>query len=91
MDKNNKYEFILLIVTIVSCVFWIMSRTINVYENKILGAFFELAFLPMLIIFFVLPVLLLIQVFKSKKTLQSFSLFALFIQLITILFLTTRD
>lgn len=91
IDKKYKYDLLLFIFSIVCCVFWIVSRTINVYQYKFLGAFFELAFLPMLILFFVLPILLLIQVFKTKTSLKTYSVIALLIQFITILFLTTRD
>ncbi len=91
INKRYNYDLLSFILSIVCCVFWIISRTINVYQYKILGAFFELAFLPMLILFFVLPFLLLVQVFKTKTNLKTYSLVALLIQFITILFLTTRD
>jgi hypothetical protein len=91
MDKTTKYEFLLFILTVFSCSFWIISRVFNVYSLKFVGGFFEFGFIPMLILFFILPVLLLIQVFKSKKALKSYPLFALLIQFITILFLTTRN
>ena len=86
-----KYEFVLFILTIVCSSFWIISRTFNIDNVKYVGTFFEFAFIPMLILFFILPILLLIQVFKSKQALKSYSLIALLIQFVTVIFLTTRD
>ncbi len=91
MEKKNKYELALFLLTLITCLFWIFSRSINVYDSKIVGAIFELAFLPMLILFFVMPILLLIQVFKTKTTYKSYSIISLVIIFITIMYITNKD
>ena len=90
MEKKSKFEFVLFILSIITCIFWIFSQLFDVYKYKIIGVFFELAFLPMLILFFVLPILVLIQVIKSKKIFKSLSSISLLILMVTILIIMFR-
>ena len=83
-DKKATYIFIL---SIACCAFWIAGNIFTVYKYALIGAIFEILWLPMLAMLFVLPVLCVIFLIKDKKYFKSYYLYALLLMGIAILFL----
>ena len=47
--------------------YWLLSKTIDVYQITILGVLYEIIWLPMLVLFIVLPILNTYSLIKNKK------------------------
>jgi hypothetical protein len=63
--------------------YWLLSKTIDVYQITILGVLYEIIWLPMLVLLFILPILNTYTIFKNKNNLMSY--FSLALNIITIL------
>ncbi|MFP9113224.1 hypothetical protein ACLI1A_04740 [Flavobacterium sp. RHBU_3] len=59
-SKYAKFILILLIAFMVSVLFRITGNSFNVYENAVVGAIFEILWLPMLVITFGSPIAILV-------------------------------
>ncbi len=81
---------IVLVLSIITSLFWLMSWVINVYDYPALGAFFELMWLPMIALIFGLPLVALIFIFKKSKPVSQY-VWSLVILIGTILFLTFKS
>ena len=68
----NPARVIFLLSLIVSF-FWITAKAVNIYHYKIAGALFEVLWLPMVMMLFVLPALSVI--YWSQKKFSSNSLY----------------
>ncbi|MFB9293808.1 hypothetical protein [Persicitalea jodogahamensis] len=80
---------IILILTIAAAMFWILGKSFDVYRWPIVGAVFEILWLPSLIILFILPIVSLVYCFKEKFSLKSLNLYSMIIAiaaLLTIIF-----
>ena len=62
--------------------FWLLSKTIDVYQITFLGVLYEIIWLPMLVMLFVLPIINTYSLFKIKNSLMSY--FSLTLNIITI-------
>ena len=67
--------------------FWLLSKTIDVYQITFLGVLYEIIWLPMLVMLFVLPIINTYSLFKIKNSLMSYFNLALNIITIVIVFL----
>lgn len=83
--KNNKSSKLYFLLSLIVFIFWLLSRVINVYQFALVGAIFEILWLPVILLTFVLPVLSLISWSKEKFILRSLHLLTLFIIVITLL------
>ena len=83
MEKliTNKKLIIALSILILS--YWLLSKTIDVYQITIIGVLYEIIWLPMLILFIVLPILNTYSLIKNKNCLMSY--FSLALNIITLL------
>jgi hypothetical protein len=82
--KKLKSGRILLILSIVVFAFGAIAKKTNVYKFKISGAFFEILWLPMLLLFIIIP-LLAIYFWRSEKfILKSFNLLVVVVFFITL-------
>lgn len=81
-SKRNKWLFCL---AITACVFWVLSKKINVYKYNLMGAVFEILWLPMIVALLTLPLLAGWFLFKEKVTLYSLNIYTLLITFSTIL------
>lgn len=51
--------------------YWVVARTINVYDNALVGALYELAWLPVIFLTFAVPVFSLFRWYKDRWRLSS--------------------
>jgi len=63
--------------------YWLLSKTIDVYQITIIGVLYEIIWLPMLVLFIVLPILNTYSLIKNKNNLMSY--FSLALNVITLL------
>ncbi len=80
MFTNKK---LLLVLSSSVPLYWLLSKTIDVYQITILGVLYEIIWLPMLVLLFILPILNTYTIFKNKNNLMSY--FSLALNIITIL------
>lgn len=90
---NQMYTFIerqkraVFALSVLLLFFWTVSNCINVYKYIIVGAVFELLWLPMLLLFFLLPIINLVMLIKNKLSLKSLWFYGLLLNVAMILFL----
>ncbi len=93
MTVINKSETpkIVFILSILTAAFWCLGQLVNVYYFPVVGAIFEILWLPMIALLLSLPVLSLIYLVKEKLNLQSLYLYSFLIVLATVLFMILRN
>lgn len=82
---------IVFILSILVSAFWFLVYVVDVYHFAITGAVFELLWLPMIVIIFVLPVLSLVLLAKEKFNIRSLYLYSLIIIAIVVLYMISRN
>jgi hypothetical protein len=82
-----KLSVIVFILSIINSFFWIIGHSLNVYKYIIVGALFEILWLPMIVFLVLLPFLSIYILIKDKWSLKSLYLYSLLIGISTILFL----
>jgi hypothetical protein len=83
---NTKISKIIFLVSIGAAVIWIFGRTTNVYQFAVVGAIFEILWLPLLGVGFILPVISFVLWVKDKFNFKSLHLYSFLILLFTIVF-----
>jgi hypothetical protein len=83
--KNSKTSKIVFMLSIIVAGYWWLGQVINVYSVALVGAIFELLWLPTLALLFVLPIISLISLVKEKFTIKSLFIYSLLICVTTIL------
>ena len=73
----------ILYLSILVSIFWICSRFVNVYRFALVGAIFEILWLPMILMLFFLPLIACYFLFKEKFSIHSTYLYALVLMLFT--------
>ena len=76
---------IIFILTIATAIFWIISKSFNVYRWSVIGAIFEILWFPGLIILFILPIVSLVFWAKEKFRLKSLNPYSILIALAVLL------
>ena len=72
-----------LFLSILVSLFWLASRFINIYQFALVGAIFEILWLPMILMVFCLPLISLNYLFKEKFNANSTYLYAILIMSFT--------
>ena len=80
MVTNKKLH---LVLSSSMLLYWLLSKIIDVYQITILGVLYEIIWLPMLVLFIVLPILNTYSLIKNKNNLMSY--FSLALNIITLL------
>jgi hypothetical protein len=75
----NKIIFTL---SVLVCLFWYIAHNINVYRFAVVGALFELAWLPMIALLVLLPIISTLLLLKEKFSFKSLPLYSLLLLLI---------
>jgi hypothetical protein len=83
MEKLITNKNILLTISSSMLLYWLLSKTIDVYQITIIGVLYEIIWLPMLVLFIVLPILNTYSLIKNKNCLMSY--FSLALNIITLL------
>ncbi len=87
--ENNKYiGKIVLTLSILVSVFWYLVNLIDVYQIAVVGAIFELLWLPMIAMLFILPIFSIVYLVKEKFSVKSFYLYSIIIIGVTFLGMT---
>ncbi len=81
---NNRWEFVVLGLTIFTGLFWYAGQHLNVYGHSFLGALFEAFWLPVIGLLLGLPVISFILWVRQKFSTWSLFLYAFIIGLINI-------
>ena len=81
VTKTSKIIFIL---SIIIAVYWLLGWTVNVYSQAVMGAIFELAWLPVMLLTFTLPIVSFILLIKDKFNLRSLHLYSILIIVLSI-------
>lgn len=86
-NKNLNWHRLFFILSIFLLIFWVFSRMTDVYHFTFIGVVFEILWLPMLALLFVLPVVSFIFWAREKFSAGSFYLYSLLVVVATILFI----
>jgi hypothetical protein len=85
--KNTLTSKIVFSLSLIVFLFWLQGWVINVYKVAIAGAFYEIIWLPVIALTFILPVLILVLWFKEKFDFRSLYFYSLLLLTATVLFL----
>jgi hypothetical protein len=83
--KHSSTSKIVFLLSIIVCGYWWLGKIINVYRLALVGAIFEILWLPTLALLFVLPIISLISLVKDKFTIKSLYIYSMLICITTIL------
>ncbi|MES2748451.1 MAG: hypothetical protein V4648_08725 [Bacteroidota bacterium] len=86
--KNNLFK-IMVVIAAITLLFWYVGLHINVYQNKFLGAFFELIWLPTIVCSFGIPIAAFFFWIKDGFKITSKFLYLFVVQLIAIFLVLT--
>lgn len=81
--KNSSNNKVLIILSIITAIYWQAGNFLNIYSIAFFGAVFELLWLPMIISIFIGPVISIILFVKDKYNLRSLALYSAILLLIT--------
>jgi hypothetical protein len=86
--RASKASLITLLLSIFVLIFWIIgTRLLNVYKVALIGAIFELMWLPMIICLFALPIWSLYNLIKNRVIFKSLYFYSIVISVSTIILL----
>jgi len=85
--ENSRTSKIVFILSIIVSGYWWLGQVINVYSFALVGAIFEILWLPVLAMLFVLPIISLILLIKENVNLRSLYIYSILIGVATILFM----
>lgn len=87
LKDKSRTKNIILGLSLLTAVFWSLSQILNVYTYAVVGAVFEILWLPMLGLLILLPVISLIYWAKEYFSIKSSYLYSLLVILATFLFM----
>ncbi len=83
--NNSRLGKGIFLLTLGASVFWIITKLVPIYENKIVGAVYEMLWLPVVIILFILPLFSFLLWAGEKFTLKSAHLLSIVLAALAIL------
>ncbi len=89
--KKSKTPKIVFALSVLTSIYWCIGQLVDVYYFAVVGAIFEIMWLPMIASIFVLPTLSLVYLAKEKFSLKSLHLYSFLILLATILLIVSRN
>lgn len=87
MINKSKTPEIVFILSLMTSIFWSVGQLVNVYYFVVVGAIFEIVWLPMIVLLFIIPIVSLIYLVKEKFDLKSLYLYSFLISLSTVIFM----
>ena len=84
LDFIEKQSKIILVLSLLVLTYWVITSLIDVYQYPVVGAIYELLWFPLLLLFFVLPIVNLVMFVKNKFSLKKLWLYALLINGLTV-------
>ena len=91
MNISSKKPKVVFILSILASVFWYIGQTVNVYYFAVVGAIFELLWLPIIALLIILPIFSFIYLVKEKFNLKSLYLYSFLILMSTFLYFFLRN
>ncbi len=76
ISQKSKIVFAL---SVLVSVFWYIGQTVDVYRFSFVGVFFEILWLPMVVMFFLLPVISIYFLCKERFSIKSLYLYSILI------------
>ena len=83
--KNSRTSKIVFLLSIIVSGFWWLGQVVNVYSFDVVGVVFEIFWLPVLALLFVLPIISLILLLKEKINIRSLYVYSTLLGFTTIL------
>ncbi|PCI08480.1 MAG: hypothetical protein COB73_06875 [Flavobacteriaceae bacterium] len=75
--KNTKLNKAIFVSSIFVCAFWILGQMFNVYHYALVGAIFEILWLPCIISIIGIPLISLYLLIKEKFNLMSLNIYSI--------------
>ncbi len=79
--SQRNFSRLVLAASVIACLFWALSRIIDVYSVAFIGAIFEMCGLPMLAILVIVPFYSIFRLSKTGFSFRSLYLYSLVISL----------
>ena len=79
-------KFFLLLSALV-LIYWVLVNSIDVYQYIVVGAIYEILWLPFLVLLYTLPILNIVMFVKNKFSLKKIWPYALLINGLTVLYI----
>ena len=83
--KNSVSGKLVFFLTIIVAYYWFLGQVTDVYRFEVVGAVYEILWLPVLVMLFVLPVIALVLLIKEKRNIWSLNIYSLLIGVVTVL------
>lgn len=81
--RNTQTEKVVFFLCLSVALFWSSVVLLDVYRFEITGAIYEILWLPMLVLIYTLPFVVLIFLFKTKFNLRTLYVYALLLLALT--------
>lgn len=81
--RNTQTEKVVFFLCLSVALFWCSVVLLNVYRFAITGTIYEILWLPMLVLIYTLPFVVLIFLFKTKFNLRTLYVYALLLLALT--------
>lgn len=88
---KKKKDTLILILSFTVAAFWLSSNLFKVYKIKVIGAIFEILWLPFLILFFLLPLISLFYLIQRKFKQGTLYWISIILLIATFLFLNYKS
>ncbi len=83
--KNSRTSKIVFLLSIIASGYLWLGQVINVYSFALVGAIFEIFWLPILAMLFLLPIVSILLLRKEKLNIRSLYVYSTLLSVITIL------
>jgi hypothetical protein len=83
--NNSRLGKGIFLLTLGASVFWIITKLVPIYENKMVGAVYEMLWLPVVIILFILPLFSFLLWAGEKFPVKSAHLFSIILAAMAVL------
>ena len=83
--KNSVSGKLVFVMSIIVAAYWWFGQIFAVYRFAVVGAVYEILWLPVLVMLFVLPVIALVLLIKEKRNIWSLNIYSLLIGVVTVL------
>ena len=84
LESASKFFFLLSALILL---YWVIVFSIDVYEYALIGAIYEILWLPFIVLLYTLPILNIGMVIKNKFSLKTFWLYGLLLNGLTVLYI----
>jgi urea transporter len=75
--SNKKVSVVVFALSLLVTLFWLLGNLFDVYQFEVMGVLFEILWLPVLTLTFILPLVSLLLFIKDKFSLKSLNLYSL--------------